>query len=54
MIPLYGVSDFIADMQRVKPGIRLYGRDLTGLERLNFDPDNGTITTFASPKYVSC
>ena len=34
--------------------IHVYGKELTGLERLKFDPDKGTITTFASPKYDNC
>jgi len=34
--------------------IHVYGKELTGLRRLKFDPEKGAITTFASPKYDNC
>lgn len=34
--------------------IHVYGKDLTDMERLRFDPAAKTVKTFASPKYDNC
>jgi len=34
--------------------IHVYGKDLAGMTRLRFDPENRVVKTFASPKYDNC
>ncbi len=34
--------------------IHVYGRDLTGLNRLRFNIEKNSVATFASPKYENC
>jgi predicted metal-dependent enzyme (double-stranded beta helix superfamily) len=34
--------------------IHVYGKDLTDMNRLRFDPATRTVKTFASPKYDNC
>jgi len=54
LLPPNDVHAVLNATERNTVDIHVYGKDLTGLERLKFNPDQGTITTFASPKYDNC
>ncbi|OGQ84744.1 MAG: hypothetical protein A3F90_12420 [Deltaproteobacteria bacterium RIFCSPLOWO2_12_FULL_60_19] len=54
LLPPDDVHAVLNTTDRNTVDIHVYGKDLTGLNRLKFDPDEGTITTFASPKYDNC
>jgi 3-mercaptopropionate dioxygenase len=54
LLPSNDIHAVLNTTDRNTVDVHVYGKDLTGLKRLKFDPETGAITTFASPKYDNC